>query len=79
MPDPFANLPAISLCNTDVAALQISVVQAFQDMWLADTGETLVLTQADRRYHFLLSLTVGEVDAGDVRTQCLPNSRASRM
>jgi phage-related baseplate assembly protein len=57
MPDPFVNLPAISFVNTDVAALQNAVVKSFQDMWLADTGETLILTQADRRYHFLLSLT----------------------
>lgn len=56
MPDPFANLPPISFVNTDVAALQNAVVASFQQMWFADTGETLVLTQADRRYSFLLSL-----------------------
>jgi phage-related baseplate assembly protein len=56
MADPFANLPEISFVNTDVQQLQNAVVQAFQDMWLADTGETLILTQADRRYSFLLSL-----------------------
>jgi phage-related baseplate assembly protein len=56
MPDPFANLPPISFVNTDVAALVQSVVTAFQQIWLAETGETLVLTQADRRYNFLQSL-----------------------
>jgi phage-related baseplate assembly protein len=56
MPDPFANLPPISFVNTDVAALVQSVVTAFQQIWYAETGETLVLTQADRRYNFLQSL-----------------------
>jgi phage-related baseplate assembly protein len=56
MPDPFASLPPISFVNTDVAAVSTAVVQAFQEMWFADTGEMLVLTQADRRYHFLLCL-----------------------
>jgi phage-related baseplate assembly protein len=56
MPDPFANLPPISFVNTDVQALVTSVVTAFQQIWFADTGETLVLTQADRRYNFLQSL-----------------------
>lgn len=56
MPDPFANLPPISFVNTDVAALVQSVVTAFQQIWFDETGETLVLTQADRRYNFLQSL-----------------------
>ena len=56
MPDPFANLPPISFVNTDVAQLVTAVVTAFQDLWYTETGETLVLTQADRRYNFLQSL-----------------------
>lgn len=56
MPDPFANLPPISFVNTDVAALVTSVVTAFQQIWFTETGETLILTQADRRYNFLQSL-----------------------
>jgi phage-related baseplate assembly protein len=54
--DPFANLPPISFCNTDVQALQRAVILGFQNAWLADTGETLTLTLADRRTNFLLSL-----------------------
>lgn len=56
MIDPFAQLPTITFANTDVAALETAVVTAFQSATLADTGENLVLTTADRRYHLLLSL-----------------------
>jgi phage-related baseplate assembly protein len=55
--DPFANLPPISFCNTDISALQAAVITGFQNAWLADTGESLTLTLADRRASFLLSLT----------------------
>lgn len=55
-PNPFANLPAISFAVTDVAALQAAVVSGFQSAWLADTGETLNLTLADRRTNFLYAL-----------------------
>ncbi len=34
-----------------------AIVAAFQQVWFAQTGEVLVLGPADRRYHFLLSLT----------------------
>jgi phage-related baseplate assembly protein len=54
--DPFANLPPISFCNTDVQALQAAVISGFQAAWLAQTGEKLTLTLADRRTNFLLSL-----------------------
>src|SRR6266481_6646773 len=54
--DPFANLPPISFCNTDVAAVQRAVILGFQNAWLAQTGETLTLTLADRRTNFLISL-----------------------
>jgi hypothetical protein len=54
--DPFANLPPISFCNTDIQALQAAVISGFQAAWLADTRETLTLTLADRRTNFLLSL-----------------------
>jgi phage-related baseplate assembly protein len=55
--DPFAGMPPVSFANVDVNALTNAIVQAFQDSWLAQTGEILVLGKADRRYHFLLSLT----------------------
>jgi phage-related baseplate assembly protein len=55
-PNPFANLPPISFCVTDVAALQNAVVQGFQNAWYADTGERITLTLADRRTNFLYSL-----------------------
>jgi phage-related baseplate assembly protein len=55
--DPFANLPPISFCNTDTAALQSAVISGFQNSWLEQTGENLQLTLADRRANFLLSLT----------------------
>jgi phage-related baseplate assembly protein len=57
MSNPFANLPAIWFDQVDVAALQTAVIQGFQTTWLADTGQALTLTQADRRYQFLLSIT----------------------
>src|SRR5258708_26865601 len=56
MSDPFANLPPISFVNSDITALKNAIVANFQNAWLADTGEVLLLTQADRRYHFLVSL-----------------------
>jgi phage-related baseplate assembly protein len=54
--DPFSNLPPISFCNVDVAALQAAVVTGFQNAWYEATGETLNLTLADRRTNFLYSL-----------------------
>ena len=54
---PFLNLPAISFSNVDVTDLTNAIVAGFQSAWLAQTGEQLTLGPADRRYHFLLSLT----------------------
>jgi phage-related baseplate assembly protein len=53
--NPFANLPAISFANADVSALTAAFINGWQAAWSADTGETVVLSPADRRYHFLLS------------------------
>jgi phage-related baseplate assembly protein len=55
--NPFQNLPPISFANCDVVALTNAIVAAFQNVWNQATGETLVLSQADRRYQFLLALT----------------------
>jgi phage-related baseplate assembly protein len=54
---PFAGLQNISFANVDVTALTNAIVSGFQTAWTAQTGEQLVLGPADRRYHFLLSLT----------------------
>ncbi len=54
---PFQNLPEISFANIDTTALTSAIVTGFQDAWFAETGEIVVLGPADRRYHFLLSLT----------------------
>src|SRR5262252_5904941 len=51
--DPFANLPAITYCQVDVAALQKQAVQNFQTNWFELTGEQLDLTLADRRTNFI--------------------------
>jgi phage-related baseplate assembly protein len=54
---PFQYIPEISFANVDTTALTNAIVSGFQAAWLAQTGEVLVLGPADRRYHFLLSLT----------------------
>ena len=54
-PNPFANLPAISFANTDVTALANAFITGWEAAWLADTGEVVNLSPADRRYHFILS------------------------
>lgn len=55
--NPFAGMPPVSFANVDVNALTDAIVTGFQASWLVQTGEALVLGKADRRYHFLLSLT----------------------
>jgi phage-related baseplate assembly protein len=54
---PFAYLPSISFANIDQTALSNAIVAGFQAAWLQETGETVVLSQSDRRYNFLMSLT----------------------
>ncbi len=55
--NPFRNLPAISFANFDIVAAQNAVIQAWQTNWFNLTGEIVILSKADRRYQFLLSLT----------------------
>jgi phage-related baseplate assembly protein len=54
--NPFANLPEISYCQVDIAALQQEAVTGFQQQWFNLTGEQLALTFADRRANFIYSL-----------------------
>lgn len=54
--DPFANLPAISFCQVDIAALTKQAIAGFQQNWYNLTGEQLSLTLADRRANFIYSM-----------------------
>ncbi len=54
---PFEFAPPIEFAQVDTTVLTNAIVKGFQDSWFAQTGEVVVLGPADRRYHFLLSLT----------------------
>ncbi|MGD0178767.1 MAG: baseplate J/gp47 family protein [Terriglobales bacterium] len=61
--NPFANLPAVSFASSDVNSLINQIVTGWQTGWQNRTGETVVLSPADRRYNFLASCAAFFVSA----------------
>lgn len=57
-PNPFSNLPEISFADFDVVDWENFIIQGFQNAWLEQTNQVVVLSPADRRYNFLMSLAV---------------------
>lgn len=55
-PLPWKNLPPISFANVDVATMVNQMVAGYQQSWLEQTGEQMVLTPSNRIYHHILAI-----------------------
>jgi phage-related baseplate assembly protein len=56
VPPPWNNLPAVSFANVDIATMVNQMVAGYQQSWLEQTGEQIVLTPSNRIFHHILSI-----------------------